>query len=116
MLPNVGLNVSKAGKIIIVVRKMKKDFLYVLGKKVTEANTLRVAQNSTKYKYGGNIMWVIRLGRSDRFWNCLGEWVSLKNAWTYNDLEKETAFLPIGGVWIDCLQPVPDDVGGDDPC
>ncbi len=61
-------------------------------------------------------MWVIRLGRSDRFWNCLGEWVSLSNAWLYTDEDKAKAFLPVGGVWIDCLEPVPDDVGGDDPC
>ncbi len=61
-------------------------------------------------------MWVIRLGRSDRFWNSSGEWVSLKDATMYNPDEKLEAFLPIGGVWIDCLEPVPDDIGDCDPC
>jgi len=55
---------------------------------------------------GGKIMYVIRLERSDRFWTQQNEWGSLSNAEMFTEAEKLGFDLPIGGVWIDCLEPL----------
>lgn len=53
-------------------------------------------------------MYVIRLERSDRFWTEENEWGSLKDAkkfyWRNKPLLE--CDLPVGGVWIDCLEPL----------
>ncbi len=54
-------------------------------------------------------MYVIRLERSDRFWTEEDEWASLKDARMFSVMEKLEFSIPVGGVWIDCLEPLPEE-------